>query len=420
MPVEAPEAPASPIQTAEPPAEAAVSTDFIRKQFEDARAEIPEMRTAQEALDRRNAKRQGKANPLTEKPVETKPEAKVETPKEEKPVVEAKAEKPEKTEDAPDDDKINQDGLSPEAREALVKYKRGFKEQSKKAQELEAKLKEFSSASEELNRVKAELSAKEKMIEEANKELYVHRIEATPEWKKAVHEPTEEILNQMEFLAQRHSIDGNKIAEAVYQDSRGNSGPLEALLEGQSDREKQRYYALSDNLMQIEKRKGELKQNSKEAYETSLRKQEEDQKQYLEKTKQDYQKAAEAVNERFTAKVKDFLPEDHKIDFEVLRSEAQTIDTWSPAEKVYAGYAAAAFPDLMDYTKGVVEKLKNAQAEIAKYRGAAPKSNSSGTAPTAPQQQRQAPSRKELAAKPWDEAATEGVSRIQRALGMGG
>ena len=284
--------------------------------------------------------------------------------------------------------------------------------------ELEQKLQQAGEASERLKQREAELQSVQKQIEEANRELFVHRVEATSEWKKAVQEPLDQVFEGVDSLARLGNIEGDKLYQAVAQLAKGDLGPLRGLLEGMDADMAGDIRAdardLAKNMVAIQKRAQDLKANSKEAYETSIRSQQElSQKQQQEQIQQ-YEKAASSIGEKFKETLSKLLPEDASPDYTRMGMESQKIDTWTPELKVYAGHAAAVMPELVRLSQSQAAKIKEMTAELAKFRNGAPKANTTGTAPSSPQEAKKQPTRDELAATSFDDFAAQLTSSLSR------
>ena len=278
--------------------------------------------------------------------------------------------------------------------------------------ELKKQLQEKSQDSEEVSLLRSELEAKSKQLENYDKELYLTRVEATSEWKKSVEEPLNGIIDEIEAIANSNNIDGNELFDAIYKAAKGDRSAIREIFEGLDTMTQQDVHLLSKNLIQVDRRKDELKNNSKSAYETSLRNQTEQQAQYEEQSIKEYRQAAVDIGEKFEARLKDVLPEDHGVDFTTLRAESQSIDSWKPTMKVYAANAAAVLPDVLATLDARTKELATIKAENVRLRGGSAKSNTTGSSPSAPKDAAKATSREDLANKSFEQLAQETVARM--------
>jgi hypothetical protein len=278
--------------------------------------------------------------------------------------------------------------------------------------ELKKQLQEKSQDSEEVSQLRSELDARSKQLENYDKELYLTRVEATSEWKKTVEEPLGEIIDEVEIIANSNNIDGNELFDAIYKAAKGDRSAIKEIFEGLDTMTQQDIHLLSKNLIQVDRRKDDLKNNSKSAYETSMKNQTEQQAQYQEQSQKEYRQAAADIGEKFEARLKDVLPADHAVDFTTLRSESQSIDSWKPTMKVYAANAAAVLPDVLATLDARTKELATIKAENIRLRGGTAKSNTTGSASSAPKDAAKATSMGELASKSFEQLAQETVARM--------
>jgi len=302
--------------------------------------------------------------------------------------------------------------LDPKGKARWGELKKEVKTYKTQLAELKKQLQEKSQDSEEVEQLRSELDARGKQLENYDKELYLTRVEATSEWKKTVEEPLGEIIDEVEIIANSNNIDGNELFDALYKSAKGDRSALREIFEGLDTMTQQDIHLLSKNLMQVDKRKDALKNNSKSAYETSMKNQTEQQAQYQEQSQKEYRQAAADIGEKFEARLKDVLPADHAVDFTTLRSESQSIDSWKPTMKVYAANAAAVLPDVLATLDARTKELATIKAENIRLRGGTAKSNTTGSAPSAPKDAAKATSMGELASKSFEQLAQETVARM--------
>lgn len=309
---------------------------------------------------------------------------------------------------------IPTDGLTPEARKALVKWKKDASSYKKELTELKKQLQERGESGEELTRTKAELTSLQRQIEEANKELFIHRVEATPEWKKGVTEPLNAVFDQVEALSKTNSLDANKLFEAIHKYSNGDKSSLKEMMEGMDEFDRSDIHALAKNIINIERRQAELKSNSKEAYETSVRSQKELSDKQQQELVQQYEKAVTSVGSKFKEKFSSLLPESSAIDFAKVGMDSRQIDTWSPEMKVYAGHAAVVIPELVKLTESLQKQIKDQTAELARIRGGSAKANTTGTAPSSPAEAKAKETPEQLASMSFEDLAGSILTRVNR------
>lgn len=265
----------------------------------------------------------------------------------------------------------------------LKQAEKDLKLAQKELAELKAKGSEFEQASKEVQDLKAQIEEIQREREAIDGELYMTRVTATKEYKQYVTEPLNEIIEGAEFFAARNKIDTGDLIDALQADTNGDPAKLDALMADWSERDKSKVWTLADNLLQIEKRKAELEQHSKEAYELSMeRTQKEQQEQYQQYIAQ-RESAVNEVLPKISEKVFNILPEDKRPDINKLQQEVMNYDEWPENLKVYGILGATVLPDLLDTVKSLQTELSETKAANIKLRGGVPAA-AGGNSPKSP------------------------------------
>jgi len=249
--------------------------------------------------------------------------------------------------------------------------------------ELKAMGEESQQAAREVAELKEQLEAIQKEREELDGELYMSRVQSTREWKQYITEPLNQIIQDAEFFSQRNNTDTGDLIDALQADTNGDPAKLESLIADWSERDKTKVWALSDNLLQIEKRKSDLESNSKAAYEASMERnsmeQQEQYKQYIAQR----ETAVSEVLPKISEKVFSLLPEDKRPDINKLQQEVMGYDEWPENLKVYGILGATVLPDLVDQISSLQKELSEARDNNVKLRGGAPAA-AGGNSPKSP------------------------------------
>ena len=279
--------------------------------------------------------------------------------------------------------------VQPEGDSAKVRWKelkqaeKELKLAQKELAELKRRGEEFETASQEVQNLKEQISEIEQEREALDGELYISRVQASKEYKKFVTEPLNQLFDDVDFYAGRNSVDGGDIMDALEADVNGNPKALEQLLADWSDRDKTKVYQLADNLLAIQKRKGEIESNSKAAYEASAEREKAEQEQQMQQYFAQRETAVNTVIPRLSEKVFNLLPEDQRPDIAKLQEEIMGYDQWPEDLKVYGIAGAAILPDLVDRITSLQSELETVRNENVKIRGgAAPAAG--GVAPRSP------------------------------------
>jgi DNA repair exonuclease SbcCD ATPase subunit len=305
--------------------------------------------------------------------------------KEEQPKVESTPEVEEqKVESNTEAEEVQPEGDSAKVRwKELKQAEKELKLAQKELTELKKRGEEFETASQEVQTLKEQISEIEQEREALDGELYISRVQASKEYKKFVTEPLNQLFDDVDFYAGRNSVDGGDIMDALEADVNGNPKALEQLLADWSDRDKTKVYQLADNLLAIQKRKGEIESNSKAAYEASAEREKAQQEQYIQQYFAQRETAVNTVIPRLSEKVFNLLPEDQRPDIAKLQEEIMGYDQWPEDLKVYGIAGAAILPDLVDRITSLQSELETVRNENVKIRGgAAPAAG--GVAPRSP------------------------------------
>jgi len=305
--------------------------------------------------------------------------------KEEQPKVESTPEvEGQKVESNTEAEEVQPEGESAKVRwKELKQAEKELKLAQKELTELKKRGEEFETASQEVKTLKEQISEIEQEREALDGELYISRVQASKEYKKFVTEPLNQLFDDVDFYAGRNSVDGGDIMDALEADVNGNPKALEQLLADWSDRDKTKVYQLADNLLAIQKRKGEIESNSKAAYEASAEREKAEQEQQMKQYFAQRETAVNTVIPRLSEKVFNLLPEDQRPDIAKLQEEIMGYDQWPEDLKVYGIAGAAILPDLVDRITSLQSELETVRNENVKIRGgAAPAAG--GVAPRSP------------------------------------
>jgi DNA repair exonuclease SbcCD ATPase subunit len=279
--------------------------------------------------------------------------------------------------------------VQPEGDSAKIRWKelkqaeKELKLAQKELSELKKRGEEFETASQEVQKLKEQISEIEQEREALDGELYISRVQSSKEYKKFVTEPLNQLFDDVDFYAARNSVDGGDIMDALEADVNGNPKALEQLLADWSDRDKTKVYQLADNLLAIQKRKGEIESNSKAAYEAAMDREKAEQEQQMQQYFAQRETAVNTVIPRLSEKVFNLLPENQRPDIAKLQEEIMSYDQWPEDLKVYGIAGAAILPDLVDRITSLQSELETVRNENVKIRGgAAPAAG--GVAPRSP------------------------------------
>jgi len=269
-----------------------------------------------------------------------------------------------------------------ELKTELKTYKSKVAEMEKALAEREAKLSEIGQSPETVSQME-EMKAK---LAEYEQEISVARIEASPQYKQAVLEPTQAILDSAVSIAERYEVTADKLVEALRQESLGSSEALTELASDFSERDRVRLYRMADDLTEVSKRRDFLRENASKAMAEIEQKQ---QTQELEEEKWYKEESAKIASETWdktfaTNPLISSLGDDVIKEAQSAGGEVDLLES-SPDERAYAVYAGVVLPHLAKRYEEVTGKLAEMEKALGKYKKASPKV--SGNTDTSPQKQ---------------------------------
>jgi len=111
-----------------------------------------------------------------------------------------------------------------------------------------------------------EVETLKKRVEDYDKELAVHRIEATKEYKTAITEPLKAIGTAAESLARRYEVDPDNFFDALATtDEAKQQKLLTDIVDGMSDRDRLKVYQMADDTLLLLQKRDDMKARSHEA-----------------------------------------------------------------------------------------------------------------------------------------------------------
>lgn len=280
------------------------------------------------------------------------------------------------------------DKASPQARERWDELKRELKAERKALYELR-------SESDQLKQKSlydpAEVDGLKKQIEEYNKELAVHRIEATTEYKQAIDAPLKVIGEAAASVARRYEIDQDALFDALANtDEAQQQNALSDLVDGMSDRDRLKIYQMADDTLVILNKRNDMKSRSHEAMqELEIR-----QKQTEDRSNAEHKREFTSHMDRLFESLEDKLPF-HPLDpnelkstvMEQLKRDALLADVRSAGTDVQAYSAAAGvvLPRLIKQFRALAAENNTLKGRLSSNTATSPtKARQASTAAPAP------------------------------------
>ena len=253
-----------------------------------------------------------------------------------------------------------------------------YKARAAEAQKIMEEAKNSPVVSEEVEQLKSRLA-------EYEQEIAVARVEATPEFKRAVIEPTQAILDTASSMAERYKVDARKLVNALREESvNEGSDALTEMAADFSERDRVRLYRMADDLSDVSRRRDYLRENAATAY----AEQQEKAKAEDARMEQVYRDNATKTASKIWQETFAEHPALSSLDKEVVQeiqnsgSESDLLDS-TPDVRAYAVYAGVAFPHVVKQLSAATEKVAALEQALSKYKKASPKvSGNTDTSPS--------------------------------------
>ena len=254
-----------------------------------------------------------------------------------------------------------------------------------KFKELKAELKEYKARAAEALKimeeaknspvVSEEVEQLKSRLAEYEQEIAVTRVEATPEFKRAVIEPTQAILDTASSMAERYKVDARKLVNALREESvNEGSDALTEMAADFSERDRVRLYRMADDLSDVSRRRDYLRENAATAY----AEQQEQAKAEEARMEQVYRENSSKTATKIWQETFAEHPALSSLDKEVVQeiqnsgSESDLLDS-TPDVRAYAVYAGVAFPHVVKQLSAATEKVAALEQALSKYKKASPK-----------------------------------------------
>ena len=277
---------------------------------------------------------------------------------------------------------------SPQARERWDELKRELKAERRAHYELRNEAEQLKAKS---LFDPAEVEGLKKQIEDYNKELAVHRIEATTEYKQAIDAPLKVIGEAAASVARRYEIDQEALFDALANtDEAQQQKALTDLVDGMSDRDRLKIYQMADDTLTILNKRNDMKARSHEAMqELEIR-----QRQSEERSNAEHKRAFATHMDRLFESLEDKLPF-HPLDpnesktavMEQLKRDALLADVRSAGTDVQAYSAAAGvvLPRLIKQFRALAAENNTLKSRLTNGTAASPtKARQASPSPQAP------------------------------------
>lgn len=300
---------------------------------------------------------------------------------EEKPADEQQVESEEKEEEVSEDESDTKN-MSESAGAKFKELKSELKTYKTKVAELEKAVEESkttASNNEEVEQLRSRLA-------EVEQEIAVSRVEATPEYQRAVLEPTQAILDTAASMAERYKINTSKLVNALREESQSEgSDALTELAADFSERDRVRLYRMADDLADVARRRTYLKDNAAQALQEMQQEAAAYEKEQETAAMRQMSEAVDKTWDDLFSK-KEFITSLDTGTLDKVKKFAKETDYFAapPEERAYAVYSGLLLPQVVTKLEAAQSRVAELEKAVAKYKKASPKvSGNTDTTPAA-------------------------------------
>ena len=243
-------------------------------------------------------------------------------------------------------------------------------------------------------------------------------IESSDIWDQQIMTPLNAMWEDIQTISQRNSLDPKKVA-ALLQD--GDDVALNDYMEEHNTRpgDKNYLFGMIRDISHIERHKQYLRANAQELKSKSQQEALSRRDNYFKGISSQRSHAIEAIVPKIEQKILSILPRDKRRN---LQNDVQHIldfEKWEPDIQMYAGVSAVVLPDLLDSYNLLRSQLKEAKAELVRFRGGSPRISAGAGKARAPVNdgEEDTPPPDKLAKTSLTDFAEESTKRIRQALG---
>ena len=328
---------------------------------------------------------------------------------------------PEEGEEEEEDEQPPEERTESDKAKAATKwktYREAYRENPKLRSENQTLKRQLAQASDqsELNTLREHVQALSNertrlvsLVEQGN-------IESSDIWQNEVLGPLNNMWEDIQIISQRNGMDAKKVA-ALLQD--GNDRVLNDYMEehdtGPGDRNY--LFGMIRDVNNIERHKQYLRAHAGELRSKSQQEMLSQRDNYFKGISSQRSQAVEAIVPKIEQKILSILPKDKRRNLQNDVKHILDFEKWEPDIQMYAGVSAVVLPDLLDSYNLLRSQLREAKAELVKFRGGGPKISTGTGKVRAPALDEEEIAPETLAKTSLTDFADESTKRIRQALG---
>lgn len=264
---------------------------------------------------------------------------------------------------------------TPQARERWDELKRELKAERRAAYELRRESEELKSKTlydpEEVETLK-------KKVADYDKELAVHRIEATQEYKTSIDEPLRAIGESAASIARRYEIDQDALFNALAEPDEGKQQrALTDLVDGMNDRDRLKLYQMADDTLLVLRKRDDLKARSHEALQELDLRQKHTQEREIAERKRTFSGHVEKVFESLEDKMPFHPLDPHETKSAVLEklkrdTLATDLGAVGPDVQAYSAAAGVVLPRMVHQLRALAVENAALKSRLSGVTAASP------------------------------------------------
>jgi hypothetical protein len=320
----------------------------------------------------------------------------------------------------------DEDERAPEARTESDKaksdakwkqYREAYRENPQLKSELQTLRKQVAQLSDqsEVNNLRQHVQALARERERLVALVEQGAIEQSDTWNQQIMAPLNAMWEDVQTIAQRNGMDPNHLAKLL---QNKDDEALSNYMDEHNARPGDRHYlfGMIRDIDRIEKHKAYLRHNAHELSQRSQQEMTARRNHYFQSLGLRRSQAVESIVPKVTEKILAVLPKDKRRNLQNDVKYILDFDKWEPDIQMFAGVSAVVLPDLLDSYNLLRGQLREAKAELIKFRGGSPKITTGGRTPaTREPEEETAP--ESLAKTSLTDFAEESTKRIRQAMG---
>lgn len=242
-------------------------------------------------------------------------------------------------------------------------------------------------------------------------------IEHSEIWNQQIMAPLNQMWEDIQVISKRNGMDPIRLAR-ILQDK--DDDVLSNYMDEHNTRPGDRHYlfGMTHDIDRIDRHKSHLRANAHELTQQSQQQMLQQRDHYFKGLGEARNSAVQHIAPKIEQKILSILPKDKRRNLANDMKYILDFESWEPDVQMFAGLSAVVLPDLLDSYNLLRSQLKEAKAELIKFRGGAPSVRVGGKSPArpvTPEEENESPA--DLAKISLTDFAEQSARRTRQALG---